>query len=152
MAADDIPAVTAISAAVHDRYAESAEVYAERLALYPAGCFVVERDGTVQGFLITHPWHRDAPPALNALLGAIPPDADALYLHDVALLPAMRGLGAGGAATDRAVDVARRAGLREIMLVAVNGADRFWAAQGFACAGTDTGYGPGTFRMIRTIG
>jgi hypothetical protein len=36
------------------------------------------------------------------------------------------------------------------MLVAVNGAERFWATQGFAIVEAG-GYGPGTYRMHRAI-
>jgi hypothetical protein len=76
MGVADLAEVTAISAAVHGGYAEPVEIYAERLALYPAGCFVCEVDGVVRGLLVTHPWRCGAPPPLGALLGSIPVDAD----------------------------------------------------------------------------
>lgn len=86
MAAADLPAVSSISDTVHGRYSEPVEVYAERLALHPTGCFVLEADAAPAGYLITHPWRRDMPPKLGAMLQAIPPDADTFYLHDIALL------------------------------------------------------------------
>lgn len=130
MTAADLDAVVALSDAIHGPFSEQRETYAERLALYPDGCRIFERDGVVAGYLITHPWHR-TPPKLDALLGALPADAETYYLHDIALLPAARGCGAGRHATDLVRAMARRAGCADITLTAVNGADRFWAAQGF---------------------
>lgn len=144
----DLPAVARISTAVHGRYAESEAVYAERLALWPNGCFVWQQGEDVAGLLVAHPWHRATSPALGALLGAIPPDADSFYLHDIALLPETRGHGAGSAATALVVERARQAGFRDVTLVAVNGAQSYWATQGFAVVEAG-GYGPGTYRMHR---
>jgi GNAT superfamily N-acetyltransferase len=150
MTAGDLAAVTAISAAVHGAYAEPVEVYAERLALYPAGCFTCEAAGEARGFLVSHPWRRGAAPALGASLGAIPVPAETYYLHDVALLPQARGLGAGGAVMPLVETRARAAGCAEIALVAVNGAEGYWARHGFVAVG-DGGYGPGTHLMRKAI-
>jgi GNAT superfamily N-acetyltransferase len=154
----DIPVVTAISDAVHGAYAETAQVYAERLALYPPGCIAFEQDGQVTGFLVSHPWLRGQPPALNAPLGAIPEGADTYYLHDIALLPGTRGTGAGTAALAHAMALAQAGGFRDVTLVAVNGADSFWSARGFSHVeagngeGEPVSYGPGTFLMRRAVG
>jgi len=151
MTAADLPAVTQISAAVHGRYAESEAVYAERLALWPTGCFVWQQGDAIAGLLVAHPWYGATSPELGALLGAIPHDADSFYLHDIALLPQTRGQGAGKAATALVIECARQTGFRDITLVAVNGAEAFWASQGFAIVEAG-GYGPGTFRMRRAVG
>ncbi|WP_298395671.1 GNAT family N-acetyltransferase [Sphingobium sp.] len=127
----DLPAAKAISDAVHGAYTEDMAVYAERLALYPDGCKVLERDGSLLGYLIAHPWRSDAPPALGRLLGAIPASADIYYLHDLALLPDARGSGAGAGGTAMAIAQAQAAGYACVMLMAVGGADSFWARQGF---------------------
>lgn len=152
MARADLGAVAAISAAVHDRYGEPEAVYAERLALWPSGCFVWEQDGQIAGLLVAHPWYRDSAPALGAMLGVIPENADSFYLHDIALLPQTRGKGAGGDAVTLVVDAARAAGFDAVTLIAVNGADSYWAAQGFTAIDGETGYGPGTVRMRRVVG
>ncbi|MCW2395116.1 MULTISPECIES: GNAT family N-acetyltransferase [unclassified Sphingobium] len=70
-------------------------------------------------------------PAFNAPLGAIPENPGSYYLHDLALLPDARGSGAGRTALALIVAQAGREGLGEIWLTAVNGADSYWAAQGF---------------------
>lgn len=155
MTAADLPAVSAISDAVHGRYSEAVAVYAERLALYPAGCFMLEAEDAPAGYLITHPWHRETPPKLGAMLDRLPPDADTFYLHDIALLPAARSTGAGHAAVGLAVHTARGAGFGEITLMAVGGADRFWATQGFAIVGAApeilASYGPEARLMRRRL-
>lgn len=153
MQSGDLAAVSAISDAVHGRYTEPVAVYAERLALYPAGCFVLEADGAVAGYLISHPWYRDNPPKLGALLGAIPPDADAYYLHDIALLPAARGTGASKAALDLVKAQARARGFADVALMAVGGADLYWMKQGFAYVprDADPSYGADAYLMLGAI-
>ena len=153
MRAEDLPAVVAIADAVHGDFTEPIAVYAERLALYPDGCRVFEVEGAVAGLLVTHPWHEGAVPKIGALIGALPAEADIYYLHDIALLPAARGTGAGAAATTFVLAQAKAAGCREIRLVAVNGADRYWAAQGFdyAAPGGEGPYGAGSFLMRRAV-
>lgn len=152
MTSADLPTVEQISAQVHGRYAESQAVYAERLSLYPAGCFVWVADGAVAGLLVTHPWHDGAPPALGAMLGALPAHPSSYYLHDIALLPETRGSGAGRQATALTLDAARAAGLNVVTLVAVNGAETFWARQGFVVdPDRGAGYGPGTVTMQRAV-
>ncbi|MET0362570.1 MAG: GNAT family N-acetyltransferase [Sphingobium sp.] len=154
MTAGDIADVARISCLVHGAYGEEAATYAERLRLFPAGCFVLIVGGAVVGFLVCHPWHCGSPPALNALLGAIPVDAGCLYLHDLALLASVRGTGSGRAATAIAVEVARAEELATIRLVAVNGAESFWSGQGFgylAGEGAEAAFGEGAYFMERCL-
>lgn len=147
MAAADLPAVTALSDGVHGAYAESTDVYAERLRLYPTGCHVLAGGaGDISGYLVSHPWDDGPPPVLNAVMGALPRPAILYYLHDIALSPNVRGRGAGAAGLALATDAARAAGFDRVALVAVAGADAVWAAFGFAYDGRDddlaaAGYG-----------
>lgn len=153
MRPDDLFAVSTISDTVHRQFREDEATYAERLALYPTGCMTLEQDGAIAGFIISHPWHRDQTPGLNERLGAIPADSDTYYLHDIALLPSTRGHGAGKAAADHVIAHARARGFVDVTLVAVNGADSFWARQGFVIAGDSESspYGPGTCLMRRSV-
>ncbi|HWK42900.1 MAG TPA: GNAT family N-acetyltransferase [Croceibacterium sp.] len=153
MRKDDVGAVTAISDAVHGDFTEPSSVYAERLELYPAGCFVLEHQDAIAGYLVSHPWLRESSPALGQPLGAIPGDTDTYYLHDIALLPVARGTGAGRGAIALIKAQALTGGFPDITLTAVNGADRFWAAQGFTYdeGGAADGYGEGTYRMRLTL-
>ncbi len=148
--AGDAPAVATLARAALGAYGEGAELYAERIALAPAGCHVLTAGETIVGHCISHPWRRVAPPAMHALLGAIPADADCWYLHDVVVAPAARG--------ERAVErllplLATRAaahGIGVLALIAVGGADRYWARRGFrAVPGGAAGFGADALYMER---
>lgn len=131
MVTADLPEVDAVAARVHPDYPEDPAVFAERLALHPAGCLVLDE---VAGYVVSHPWHPGAPPKLNSLLGTIPADAATYYLHDLALLPAARGVGAGAAVVMQLARHAGTLGLSTISLVAVNASEPFWRRLGFAPA------------------
>jgi GNAT superfamily N-acetyltransferase len=127
----DLPAVEAVAAIVHPGFFERPEVFAERLALYPDGVRLLELDGAACGYVLSHPWQLDAPPALDSLLGALPAAADTYYLHDLALLPAARGTGAATRLVGDLTQHARHRGFQSMSLIAVNGSLGFWQRQGF---------------------
>lgn len=155
MVAADLDAVLAAAAEIHPGYPEDAAVFAERLALWPRGCRVLDDGGTLAGYALTHPWHYGAPPKLDTLLGALPADADTYYLHDIALRPSARGRGAARAAVAGFVALAAELGLPSLSLVAVNQSRPVWEAQGFrvaADAAPDLGsYGGIAWFMARRI-
>jgi GNAT superfamily N-acetyltransferase len=127
----DLPAVAAMAAAIHPGYPEADAVFAERLALHPAGCRLLIVAARPAGYVVSHPW-RGAPPPLDTLLGAIPAAADHHYLHDLALLPVARGAGAAAVIVGNLKRHARSLRLTRLALVAVNGSGGFWQRQGFA--------------------
>lgn len=132
MAPADLPAVMEIAAVVHPDYPEDEVVFAERLRLAPAGCHVLaDAQGAPLGYLVSHPWSAGAIPALNSLLGEIPPGTMNWYIHDLALLPESRGTGAAGHIVAWIAEEATRAGCAGLALVAVNGSTSFWRRQGF---------------------
>ncbi|MDP3255993.1 MAG: GNAT family N-acetyltransferase [Bosea sp. (in: a-proteobacteria)] len=131
MTAADLSAVLAVAAIVHPGYPEDEAVFAERLRLFPQGCLVLEGSSGLLGYIVSHPWHRGAPPALNTLLGLLPAMPGAFYIHDLALLPAARGSGAGRLVIERLVALALEARLPRLALVAVNDSSGFWQRQGF---------------------
>ncbi|MBP0446834.1 GNAT family N-acetyltransferase [Roseomonas sp. SSH11] len=125
----DLPAVSAIASAVHPGLPEADGVFAERLRLAPGACLALEGDGAVLGYALAHPWWRGRVVALDRMLHALPDEPEVLYLHDLALLPAARGSGAGAEAVRRLAAIAR--GL-PLALVSIGGTEVFWRAQGFA--------------------
>lgn len=160
MTTADLAAVNAVAAAVHVDYPEDAAVFAERLALHPQGCYVLADTAgsaaAIAGYLISHPWHRGQPPALNALLGAIPSPASTYYIHDIALLPQARGSGAPSAILPLMIRHAETLA-DNISLVAVGGTAPFWQRHGFAAAGDQAlarklaSYGDDARYMIRPL-
>ncbi len=127
----DLPAIAAMADQVHPSFPEDPAIFAERMRLYPDGMRLLEQEGHACGYLVSHPWHAGAVPALNALLHRLPPDADTFYLHDLALLPAARGSGAARAIVEQMAEHSRGRGLASMSLVAVNGSVPFWQRLGF---------------------
>jgi ribosomal protein S18 acetylase RimI-like enzyme len=127
----DLAVIREIAARVHPDYPEDDAVFAERLALYPSGCFVLAKGGEALGYLISHPWQLGQPPALNVLLHALPAPASTYYVHDLALLPQARGTGAAAAIIATLIRHATAQRHQNISLVAVNNSVQFWQRQGF---------------------
>lgn len=158
MAPADLARVDAIARAVHLAHPERAEVFAERLALFARGCVVLQQAGEIVGYAIAHPWTRAAPPALDTLLGALPPRPDCLYLHDVALLATARGWGESARLLSLLDGLARADGLPRIALIAIPGTAGFWGRQGFMpvarpdLAAKLASYGDGAQVMERGVG
>ncbi|MBN8942686.1 MAG: GNAT family N-acetyltransferase [Rhizobiales bacterium] len=128
----DLSLVSAIAARVHPDFPEDDAVFAERLALYPAGCFMLEVGGRPAGYILSHPWRFGHLPALNALLRHLPDAPSTYYIHDVALLPEARGSGAASAIVAILVVHAADRALPNLSLVAVNGSQGFWHRHGFS--------------------
>lgn len=157
MTASDLRSVVAVAARVHPDYPEDDIVFAERLARFAEGCLCLEAASRVSGYVLSHPWPRGQIPLLNSLLGALPASADAFYIHDLALLPAMRGGGHGVTCVEKLAELARRSGLACMTLVAVNGSAGFWRRQGFRethdadLAGKLSSYDDAARYMIREL-
>ncbi len=146
MTSDDLAEVDRIAGLVHADLPESMAVLAERLALFPQGCLMTEG-----GYAVAHPVRLGAPPPLDTLLGALPKDAGALHIHDLALLESRRGHGLGGAAMAHFIAVAKARGLARLSLVSVYGSHTYWSRFGFvqfAKAGLES-YGPEAAYMER---
>jgi hypothetical protein len=148
MRSADVPAMVALAALVHPGLPEDAEVFAERLALHPDGCFALDGPNGLAGYLLSHPWRLGAPPKLNRRLGALPAAADTYYLHDLALHPAVQRT---GAARPILRAILARDEFPTQSLVAVNGSAPFWHGHGFSAApGPDLAeYGPDAVHMVR---
>lgn len=131
MTEGDLDRVSEIAAIGFPDHFEGRDCFENRLGLNPAGCFVLETPGGLEGYLVAYPWRADAAPALNALIDAIPGDASVLYLHDLALTPAVRGQGWSKPAVQAVVDLATTGGWPTVALVAVNNAVDFWRVHGF---------------------
>lgn len=132
MTVRDLPAIDRLAQRIHPDYPEDAGVFAERLQLYPAGCWVCEQAHEPVGYAVSHPWRVDAAPKLNALLDALPAPADAYYLHDIALLAEQRGAGLATGIVALLLQHARTAKFPTCSLIAVNRSQPFWERHGFA--------------------
>jgi GNAT superfamily N-acetyltransferase len=127
----DLDAIAAIGNHVHAGLPERPEVFAEKLHLFPDGCFSLVQRTEIVGYGISHPWRRDGIPPLDTLLGALPAAPDCLFVHDVVVLPQARGRGAAGALIDRLAQLARQRKIAVLALVAVHDTAPLWARHGF---------------------
>jgi len=153
----DLPHVLAVANQVHPAFPEDAEVFAERLRLYAQGCLVFANDDGIAAYVVSHPWLANDPPALNTRLGRLPPRWETYYIHDIALLPELRGTGAAALAVAILLARAGKERLRTVSLVAVNDSAGFWARHGFrnvadaALARKLRGYGTAAMFMVREL-
>lgn len=111
-------------------YMESREVYRSRLAC-PAQCSLVAvQDGVVLAYLAAYastlgcvtPLHGDF---------AVYPQADTLYLHDMAVSPNVAGLGLATALFAKMWQNARAWSPRFSALVSVQGSQNYWRRKGY---------------------
>ena len=130
MTAADLAAVKRLADIVHPLFPESDAVFANRLALHPGGCEVLDGNDGLKGYVLSHPWLDRSPPPLDAVLAPVVTPAT-YYIHDLALLPETRGTGAGTAIVGRLTARARALNLPNMTLVAVNNSVHFWQRQGF---------------------
>ncbi|MEO5587313.1 MAG: GNAT family N-acetyltransferase [Novosphingobium sp.] len=157
MRADDVDGVVAVAATAFPRHFEERTCFEERLALFPQGCFVLASPRAVRGYLIAYPWALGAIPPLNVLLGRLPETREAVYLHDLALHPEMRGRGHARPIVERLVREVRSLGTSRIALVSVNDTVPFWQSMGFAPVTGDAvvrklqSYGDASTYMIREL-
>jgi GNAT superfamily N-acetyltransferase len=158
MTACDLDAVAEIARVGFPDHFEGRGCFQNRLALNPAGCFVLsDPAGAVGGFLIAYPWRREEIPALDTLIEALPQDADVLYLHDLAITPSKRGGGLSRPIVERLAGQARADGWPALTLVAVNDAVAFWQGHGFvvhdspALRARLAGYGADARYMVRRL-
>lgn len=162
MVAADLPGVLAVADGVHPAFPEDEGVFAERLRLYPLGCLAFSSGEDVLGYAVSHPWRAYDPPALNSRLGELPRRPDTYYIHDVALLPELRGSGAAALVVALLLARARKENFPTVSLVAVNDSVGFWEHHGFrnvaarkvvdaALARKLRGYDEAAAFMVRTL-
>lgn len=131
MNSEDIEDVSSLAATIHPLFPESPSVFKERQKLYPHGCQILEQNEKAKGYLLSHPWSFGDIPALNVLLRALPQFPTTYYIHDLALLPEMRGSGMASSCIETLISNIRTAGFPCISLVSVNKSSAFWNRFGF---------------------
>jgi GNAT superfamily N-acetyltransferase len=127
----DLRDVHTIADRIHPDHPEDLAVLAERQRLFPDGCQVLEHDGAIVGYVISHPWLFGKPPALNSMLETLPLQPTSFYLHDLAIGSDARGRGCGAHTIERLAGIAAKLDLPSLSLVAVNGSQMFWRKHGF---------------------
>ena len=135
--AADLNAIQQIASVVHPELPESNNVFAEKLRLFPEGCFVLVEDGIVVGYAFVHPWRLNDVPKLNEFLRRIPSQPDCLLIHDVAVLEPARGRGASKGLLDLVANLARNRKILNLALVSVYDSCMHWERLGFEVANNE---------------
>ena len=152
----DLEAVLRVQAACYPpAMQEAADVLGARLAAAPATCLAACDAGGVCGYLFAYPSRLGRVTDLGAAFD-VAPDADTLYLHDLAIDPRALGRGLARTLVEAMLERGRDLELAHAALVSVQDSTRFWRGFGFAAWATqDPGlltYPPGAVYMARTIG
>lgn len=162
LAPQHLPGLLAVQRACYGAaLVESAGVFARRLA-NPAHCsLVLEHGGRVVAYLAAYDSVRDKVTPLQGDFEAVaaPGGPDTLYLHDLAVLPQWAGRGLARALLAPLYARAAARGLRRAALVSVEGAQGYWARQGYAVQALDqpaqrahlARYGAGAVYMARAL-
>ena len=107
----DIDSLMSVAEEVHSDLSESTEVFTERVKLFPRGCLaLVDENDRLCGYAISHPIRKGQPPALDSLLREMPSDEQGqqqYYIHDVAILPRVRGRGLAAQCVKQLLEMAK---------------------------------------------
>lgn len=109
---------------------EEEGVFLNRINLRASYCLAAKHGEELLGYLIAHGWSRQSPPPLGTLLADGGP-SEVLFIHDLAVSSAKRGLRVGQRLITRAFELAAQDGLRSAELIAVEGAADYWRLLGF---------------------
>lgn len=101
-----------------------------RISLTASYCLVAKHKESLLGYLLAHGWTQQSPPSLGSVL-VDNPFIEVLFIHDLAVSSASRGLGVGQKLILRAFELAAQDGLLSAELIAVGGAADYWRRLGF---------------------
>ena len=129
----DLPAVVALQDCCYsDALYESPTLLSQRLQAAADSCWLAESSaGELLAYLFSYPSINGyVTPLASAFAPAAAPEL--LYLHDMAVNPAARGLGLASRLLAKAKQHALSLGLTKLALVAVQGSVPYWQRHGFA--------------------
>lgn len=132
MQAPDLDSVMSIQAVCYSGdIPESRASLQAKFDASPTTCLVAESKRRVQAYLFALPWLSSAPPSLNATSCELPAHPNCLYLHDLSVVPALRGTGTGRALIQRFFELQQEYCLSLACLVAVQNSVPYWRRFGF---------------------
>ena len=129
----DLAAVVALQDGCYsDALYESPALLSQRLQVAANSCWLAENSaGELLAYLFSYPSINGyVTPLASAFAPAAAPEL--LYLHDMAVSPAARGLGLASQLLVTAKQHALSLGLTKLALVAVQGSVPYWQRHGFA--------------------
>lgn len=119
------------------QFIESKDSFLAKLSAHPDSSFMALQGNLAVGYVIALPWLFGDLPDLNGLDYVIPPFADALYIHDIAISPVARKSGVAERLLNTLLDSCSAKGYKQVFLVAVQGAASYWQRYGFEAVKAD---------------
>lgn len=128
----DLPVALSVQKDIYPPFLiEEEDTFLNRISLASSYCLAAKQGGQLMGYLLAHGWRRQSPPPLGSVVAdGIP--SEVLFIHDLAVSPAKRGLKVGQQLIARAFQWAAKDRLCSAELVAVEGAAEYWRRLGFA--------------------
>lgn len=126
--ADDIPAVQFVEAEAYIPELLESDAFLQLIRLFPAGALGYFDAGGLCGYAFGTPCRAATS---RVPLDSVPADADAFYIHDVAVASRCRGRGIGRVLATALLAVGRAQGFTRLELVAVQDSVSFWRRFGF---------------------
>lgn len=83
------------------------------------------------GYLVAHPWPLRVPPPINKERYTLPENSTSLFIHDLALLPQVRGSGLAKKMVEKILSKGVEKGFLSFSLLSVQGTKKFWEKFGF---------------------
>ena len=128
-----------------EEYHESKEAYELMIEKYSNGCFVIQVDHEMAGYIIMHDNTRGTIQKLNETKNdsdltnthqqqqehSQNNDSNCWYIHDCCLIPKFRGIGLADKAIEHAMKLAKKNRFEYITLVSVMNTYRFWEKKGW---------------------
>src|SRR5262249_5031904 len=127
----DWPQVAALEA---EAYADTSLTEGEaglRSRAAAGTCFVLDRGGRLAGYVPALPYPRSRYPALDRIERAVHGSSATLHLHDLVVTAALRRRGLGSRLVHHLTDAARARGFATMSLIALDGKEPFWRANGY---------------------
>ena len=122
----DLAAVHAVQELAYaETMVESMDVLRSRLHTSPMTAWVAENKDGIGAYLVAYPSQRGKISELGSDF-ELPPAADALYIHDLAVAPRMTGQGIAAALVQHAITDAVSRQLQYVCLVSVQDSLSFW--------------------------
>lgn len=127
----DLPGLEAVQRACYgDAFIEDRDVFARRIASAANCSLALSHEGRLCAYLAAYRSVRAKVTPLNGDFQAIA-QADTLYLHDMAVMPAHAGRGIAHVLLECMREMARAEGLHYSGLVSVQGSQTYWERKGY---------------------
>jgi len=94
MSQSDLPEVSRIQRECYsESILESVDSFSAKLSASPDFCFTAVQGELVVGYVVSFPWVFGEIPDLDGAEYPVPPSADSLCIHDMAVTPTVRKVG-----------------------------------------------------------